>query len=579
MQQQAFTLREISAFIGQRLEKENALGMNKKELNEKNTIFLALPEQVQASIDALHQAKGKLQSLQNEHEKATLRAKYEEDRRRLVQGEACFLCGSTEHPYVEHYQPEEPDEMRQHIREMENEVSVLTSEYAKLSNEQQNLKKSLQDLWKEIGNLEDSILSISEKETAHRLQINEPYRQLAPKDGLAKVEAQIKRLEEYIQLSSETDQYRSLYEYSLELLQLEKQLIGQKSKISSLYQGKDFRVDYQSLAQQFQDQERHASQLAEQHRVLSEQLKREQHQINQLEEQILLLLKPLGYNEISEALAHLMPAQEYEILQLEIKECQSALREVNVQVKDVHKRLDDLQENAPGQSDEELIDLQQQKQQARTELSSRRDELLTSLRYHRNNLDELQKAEAEYEKKKEHGQKWRMLGDYIGDGQGKKFSNFAQQLTLQQLVALANHRLKGLSDRYELDLPQLDDNNPEDDTLIIVDHDLGDIRRSDRTLSGGETFLVSLALALGLSDLASRNVDIQSLFIDEGFGTLDPETLDQTLDTLEKLQAESEKVIGVISHVGALKERITTRIEVHKNGQGYSTLKLMSREN
>jgi exonuclease SbcC len=96
-----------------------------------------------------------------------------------------------------------------------------------------------------------------------------------------------------------------------------------------------------------------------------------------------------------------------------------------------------------------------------------------------------------------------------------------------------------------------------------------------KTLSGGETFILSLSLALALSDLAAKNVEINSLFIDEGFGTLDPETLDQTIDTLEKLQSESSKTIGIISHVEALKERIGTQIQLERNGQGYSSLKVV----
>jgi exonuclease SbcC len=111
---------------------------------------------------------------------------------------------------------------------------------------------------------------------------------------------------------------------------------------------------------------------------------------------------------------------------------------------------------------------------------------------------------------------------------------------------------------------------------MIIDHDLGGERRSVHTLSGGESFMVSLALALALSDLASKNVEIQSLFIDEGFGTLDPKTLDKVLDTLENLQLTSQKTIGVISHVSSLKERISTKIEVKPNGQGYSTLEVIA---
>jgi exonuclease SbcC len=104
---------------------------------------------------------------------------------------------------------------------------------------------------------------------------------------------------------------------------------------------------------------------------------------------------------------------------------------------------------------------------------------------------------------------------------------------------------------------------------------MGNARRSVRTLSGGETFLVSLAMAFALSDIASRNVKIESLFIDEGFGTLDPETLDQAISILEKMQNEGDRSVGVISHVGALKERITTQVQLEKSSLGYSQIRVV----
>ena len=178
--------------------------------------------------------------------------------------------------------------------------------------------------------------------------------------------------------------------------------------------------------------------------------------------------------------------------------------------------------------------------------------------------------EQDLEEKKKRVRPWKILNELIGHSNGKKFNDFAQELTLGHLIRLANRRLHDLSDRYQLDKPT----EQEDDSLVAVDAHMGGQRRSVKTLSGGETFLLSLSMALGLSDLASRNVEINSLFIDEGFGTLDPETLDQTLDTLEKLQAESSKTIGIISHVESLKERIATQIRLNRNGQGYSSLEI-----
>ena len=128
-----------------------------------------------------------------------------------------------------------------------------------------------------------------------------------------------------------------------------------------------------------------------------------------------------------------------------------------------------------------------------------------------------------------------------------------------------------LNDRYQLDIPEKD----KDDSLSVIDTHMGDLKRSVKSLSGGESFLVSLALALALSDLASRQVDIKSLFIDEGFGSLDRLTLDMTIDTLEKLQFETSKTIGVISHIEAMQERIATQIRLTRNGQGYSSMEIV----
>jgi exonuclease SbcC len=133
---------------------------------------------------------------------------------------------------------------------------------------------------------------------------------------------------------------------------------------------------------------------------------------------------------------------------------------------------------------------------------------------------------------------------------------------------LANRHLKCFSTRY------LIAKKPGDNLeLEITDAWQADIARPISTLSGGETFLVSLALALGLSDLASNKVQIQSLFIDEGFGTLDAETLDVAMDALENLR-EAGKSIGVISHVEAMKERITTQIQVVRTAGGYSRIEI-----
>jgi len=162
--------------------------------------------------------------------------------------------------------------------------------------------------------------------------------------------------------------------------------------------------------------------------------------------------------------------------------------------------------------------------------------------------------------------RWAKLKDIIGSADGKVFRAFAQGLTLKKLSELANRHLLQLNGRYLIHKP-----NDKDLVLEIIDQHHANNIRSIHTLSGGESFLVSLALALGLSDLAGKNTQIKSLFIDEGFGTLDESALDLAISTLENLQSKGKR-IGVISHVHALKERITTQIQVQKKGSGFSDL-------
>ncbi|RKH39202.1 AAA family ATPase [Corallococcus sicarius] len=161
---------------------------------------------------------------------------------------------------------------------------------------------------------------------------------------------------------------------------------------------------------------------------------------------------------------------------------------------------------------------------------------------------------------------WKALSDLIGSHDGKKFKVFAQSLTLDALLLHANAHLRELARRYRLErVPG------HDLDLQVVDGDMGDEVRSVASLSGGESFLVSLALALGLASLSSETTQVETLFIDEGFGTLDPETLEVALATLDALQATGRQV-GIISHVSGLAERIGVQVRVVKQGGGRSRL-------
>ncbi|MFZ6820365.1 AAA family ATPase [Undibacterium sp. Ji22W] len=160
---------------------------------------------------------------------------------------------------------------------------------------------------------------------------------------------------------------------------------------------------------------------------------------------------------------------------------------------------------------------------------------------------------------------WETLNQLIGAADGKKFRNYAQQYTLDVLIGYANRHLHELARRYRLQ--RINDSL----ALMVIDQDMGDEARSVHSLSGGESFLVSLALALGLASLSSKRVRVESLFIDEGFGSLDADTLRVVMDALDGLQAMGRKV-GVISHVQEMTERIATKVMVVRGAGGKSVV-------
>jgi DNA repair protein SbcC/Rad50 len=188
------------------------------------------------------------------------------------------------------------------------------------------------------------------------------------------------------------------------------------------------------------------------------------------------------------------------------------------------------------------------------------------LRVNNENIKSNEQKLKEKEKQSSIYNKWKNLDNLIGSSDGKKYRNFAQALTFEHLIGLANNQLQKMSDRYILKRIG-DNNNPFD--LAVIDKFQNNDERTAQNLSGGEKFIVSLSLALGLSSMASKNMRIDTMFIDEGFGTLDSDYLDVALNALSNLQNDG-KIIGVISHIAELKERIATHIEIVPNGNGRS---------
>lgn len=190
-----------------------------------------------------------------------------------------------------------------------------------------------------------------------------------------------------------------------------------------------------------------------------------------------------------------------------------------------------------------------------------------SLKSHDENMKKFGEKRKILEEQKKRCEKWGQMKELMGRADGETFAQFVQSITLKQLVYEANLHLRRITPRYLL-VSDLSDKIE----LYLIDYDLGNEKRSVSNLSGGEKFLVSLSLALGISSMASRKIKIDTLFLDEGFGTLDSQSLASTINMLQTQQQESGKMLGIITHVESLKDEFPLRIEVKKKGRGLSIL-------
>lgn len=219
-------------------------------------------------------------------------------------------------------------------------------------------------------------------------------------------------------------------------------------------------------------------------------------------------------------------------------------------------------EHQPAQTRDALLAIQQEYQER-----SQRNELIAANARMQNHQEAVKllgdKAEALNLVTQEKDD-WTAITDAIG-ADGKTLRKIAQCYTLSFLIAHANQEIRKFNTRYELQQVK------HSLGIRVIDHDRADDIRDTTSLSGGETFIVSLGLALGLSALSSRNISFENLFIDEGFGTLDPDTLATVIDSLAMLQSSQGKKVGVISHTDTMSERITTQIRIIKNGNSGSS--------
>ena len=255
-------------------------------------------------------------------------------------------------------------------------------------------------------------------------------------------------------------------------------------------------------------------------------------------------------------------AEDWNAIRREKNEKEKAVASTTALYQNAEKAHQQHLEHQPAKSRDALLAIQQEYQER-----SQRNELIAAnarMQNHQEAVKQLgDKAEA-LQLVTQEKDDWTAITDAIG-ADGKTLRKIAQCYTLSFLITHANQEIRKFNSRYELQQVK------HSLGIRVIDHDRADDIRDTTSLSGGETFIVSLGLALGLSALSSRNISFENLFIDEGFGTLDPDTLATVIDSLAMLQSSQGKKVGVISHTDTMSERITTQIRIIKNGNSGSS--------
>ncbi|MEY4541435.1 MAG: hypothetical protein RLZZ306_3192 [Bacteroidota bacterium] len=550
-------------------------GFNESEIEEKtqskfieeNNKFLGKLQlefvKIESEIEKLELEKGKLSKAFN----------FDRERNNLLKkDEPCPLCGSIEHPFLSHY--------ANNYVEIDQQI-IAHKTLQKQQNIQINALSSKIETARQVAKKEQGRKDLfSEKRQQNLNQINEIklFLGLEKVGNLAWVNEQIILKDSQISTvglieksMGERDYLRSLYKKTKETIDIQSKNNEINLKLSSLYSGLNINSDCDKFQSNLSSISTKITSCELSNKELEKEIIEQDNFILPLENELMGQIQSGGFKDFDDLKSYLLTPEEAKA----IRANQERIRtQINTLIKIIDDRKSDLKLKEKYDNDtitlEELntgiAELQFNKQNICKEL----DETKLLLRIQLENKAEVANISKELEILEKSNLKWELLDRYIGDSEGKKFSTFAQGLTLSRLIALSNKRLSELSDRYLLDKP----NEKEDDELMVLDQYMGNERRSVKTLSGGETFMISLSLALALSDLASRNVKLESLFIDEGFGTLDPETLETALCTLGKLQQEGQKNIGIISHVESIKERVTTQIRLQKDNRGFSKIEI-----
>ena len=455
-------------------------------------------------------------------------------RRQLQEGEACPVCGSTAHPY--HQEQEVVDTL---FRSIEQEYNVASTNYQQMNNRSIALQRDLAHQKTVDGQIAEQLAALYKAgiEAGNEEQIQHRLAELA-----------IRILE-----------YRNLY---AEWQRSDEEIKKMRAHCEALREN----VSLCRLAMQKVSSAK--EQLVILQNAASAELKRFEvieKALNVLRQERSQLLKGKSADEAEAAVAK------------REKELNLALEKARKEVEAVHNRLSGLQGEMKQialvigelqeqykkiESPELLPEIIKKQQEENLNIERALSTMEARLLQQAKNKLTVEQIAKELAEKQTVAERWAKL---IGSADGAKFKVIAQSYTLNLLLLHANKHLSYLSKRYKLQQV------PDTLALQVIDCDMCDEIRTVYSLSGGESFLISLALALGLSSLSSNNLKVESLFIDEGFGSLDAESLRTAMEALEQLQMQGRK-IGVISHVQEMSERISVQVQVHKKVNGKSVL-------
>ncbi|MDI9720028.1 AAA family ATPase [Acinetobacter junii] len=326
---------------------------------------------------------------------------------------------------------------------------------------------------------------------------------------------------------------------------------------------------YQQVKQSFEQARQHF----EQQKNVLEQLKAQQQQNHDSLERCkteitnwLAQHQNFAEDQLSELLAF-SSTQEQQIRNA-IQQANRTLSEANSALKTMQEQLNVHLQSGPNIQLEQLTELINANQEILQQTTDQRDQLKLQLEVHQQNLAKQKKFADQIQQIQQQEHRWNKISSLIGDSKGKEFRDLAQQYNLDILLEYANQQLAMLSQRYTL--KRLDNSL----SLAILDHDMDGETRSVASLSGGESFLTALAISLAIANMASGSMKIESLFIDEGFGTLDASSLHMVMNALDQLQSQGRKVI-LISHIQEMHERIPVQIQVQPIGSGSSRIEVV----